>query len=398
MQRLSSRGARLWAAAQRAYAEACSTLPPALSAQMVGAVSLLHASSRSPSELRLAVRLAAGGDGAELRFQHYHALGWDGRAWRLGVCWRPLPAPPNGAKTSRGWRPLALACIEDPPLTGLEHVDREMEEAEELEVYDTSGLTADAVAALRIAVRSANEPPEERAALSDVAFLTLALTACGALGLEAQSSGCNIVTGHTWPPPAQAGFDDSGCSDSEGDGDAKDGDNAVADDARPDIAHTGWLEHALRAACGAPSDTDAQYRGFDGAAVKTAWGKEVLALCFDDCDEEGNLFEGVEQRGGVPPEALWEYVEQHGCLPWDDGSTSPLLEMTFMTMPRVPPPPDGASAEKVAAHKALVAQKEAEVCARLHAGQCEVRKKERRRWKQRVWPGPGGPGGDELPL
>ena len=158
-QSMSSRGAKVWAAAQRAYAEACSALPPPLSAQMAGAASPVRVWVHTDYELKLIVRLAAGGDGAELRFGHTHGLGWDGRAWALGVCWRPLPAPADGAKVSRGWRALALARTEDPPATGMPEVDTHMEGFEELEVYDTSGLTPAAVAALRVAVRGANEPP-----------------------------------------------------------------------------------------------------------------------------------------------------------------------------------------------------------------------------------------------
>ena len=114
-------------------------------------------------------------------------------------------------------------------------------------------------------------------------------------------------------------------------------------------------------------------------------------------DEKGDRL-GVEQRGGVPAEALWDHVEQHGGLPWDDGSTNPMLELTFMTMPQVPRPPEGASAEKGAAYKALVAQKQTEMGAVYHARSCTGRVEARRRVKQKAWPGPRGPGGDELSL
>lgn len=272
----------MWAAAQRAYARQCRALPAALSAQLAGCVSLLSAKAAfededdnaDVSELSLRVRMAAGGPGAELRFGYTHAVGWNKRAWRLRVGWRPLSTPPHA------WRWLALAWLDEPPVTGLALVDEHLNRPAQLEMYDTEALTAAEVAALRAAIRGADEAPAE---LSDVALLTLALTACGALGLEDELDQC-MVLGHTWE----------------------------AEDA-PTPQSTSWLEHALRAACGAPLPSDALYRGYDGADVKADWGEGVLVTW----DRVGDGDPWAEDA--VPAEGLWDHVEHHGCLPWDEG-------------------------------------------------------------------------------
>jgi hypothetical protein len=361
--RLLSRSSALaWSAAQSAYAAALSAaaLPAPLAARLSGGTALVRVSAHRKhgdfQQLALHVRCAAGGAGADLRFDYYSAFNsWGGRAFRCSACWRALPAPPDGPRASLGWRLLAGAHTIDPPQTGLPAIDQHMQDAAELCLYDVAGLArAGELGALRSAIMGADEPCNERAALSDLTLLTLALTACGALGLD--DGDCNLDAGHVWHPDEE--------------------DLSAVPSAQP----TSWLQHAARAACGAPAPWDARYVPYDATAVKEDWGEGVLMAWDrhgdgnpwerDDEDEEddGRTVRAVDGTA-VRVEQLWDYVEAHGCLPFDDGRCSPFTQVSTMMM-TLPP-----CATPEAAQQQL---------RELHARHCarcmEERARERARW------------------
>jgi hypothetical protein len=387
---LSGPAAVVWSAAQEAYTDALSAASPALPAPLAArlggdaAVTLLgaatqHEYSDFPS-LALHVRFAAGGAGAELRFDYLSAcVGWSGRAFRFSACWRPAPGPPDGPRASAGWRPLAVAWLQDPPATGLPAVDEHLNRPAEMALYDTAGLARPGeVGALRRAVLGEEEAAatcETRAALTDVTLLTLALTACGALGLD--GSPCELYEGHVWHPSAE--------------------DEAAV----PGAEETSWLVHALRAACGAAAPWDHRYVSYDGADVKEDWGEGVLMTWDrygngdpwareedgdDDDDDDDGDGRTVRAADGTPVrvEQLWDYVEAHGCLPFDDGrsgAAGAAARRAHATQPR--------AATREAARAAL-----RELVKQAHAAHCAQRVEARVRERERTAPARGG----KLPL
>lgn len=121
------------------------------------------------------------------------------------------------------------------------------------ESHDVQSLNADAVAAMRAALfgRSHARAPASQA-LSDHGLVQIALAACGADGLP---SSLSVDIGHTWEPDEQQ----------------------EAQGAEP----TTWLQHAARAAAGAPASYDHMYRG--PAARREKRGREEYGS--DDDDE-----------------------------------------------------------------------------------------------------------------
>jgi hypothetical protein len=382
---LSRSAALAWSAAQRAYADALSAasppLPAPLAARMAGAVALVRAAARRDEDgdfrsLMLHASLAAGGGGGgsggggggvELRFDGW----WSGHAYRAHACWRPLPAPPDGPRASLGWHLLCGTWQEGPPETGVPAVDRHANRPAALQVYDTAGLArAGELAALRAAVLGTNDDAaDDRASLDDLTFVTLALTACGALGLH--GAPCELGAGHVWEPEAE--------------------DVAAAPGAQP----TSWVEHAVRCACGAPAPWDARYAPYDGGgAVKEDWGEGVL-MAWDrhgggdpwDRDGDDGDVRAVRTADGaalVRVEQLWDYVDAYGCLPFDDGTHGAAGASARISHRSLPP---AATPE---ASELLLRQ----LTATMHANECALRVAARARARARAVPAHGG----KLPL
>lgn len=301
----------VWRAVRSAFASRLASLriAPPLAARLSDGLHgplLLECEWEDSAALRslsLAARLRAGGPGAELRMDYHRRERSSWVEFSFSVSWRPLPAPPDARRRSRGWTRLARAHYEDAPRTGDAAVDENMYEC--IEIDDASGLTAQQVARLRAAVLGAGETD---AALSDVALLELALTSCGALGLES----LQVEVGHVWHPDA-------------------------AQRALPlNAKRTSWLEHAVRAAAGAPAPADAHYKGFDIGAVKTEWGERVLehrAYTVDDFDPSGSDNDASRHGPAVPAAELWDWVDAHGRLPWGRGPGSAFADVVARMLP-----------------------------------------------------------------
>jgi hypothetical protein len=218
--------------------------------------------------LRATLRAAGARDarGAELRMVYHRRARSTWCEFLFSLAFRAAGSGPareeqhNARAYAASWTLLCRAALEDDDDEPLGRSGG-MEDVFQYEAQCARGLTPAACAALRrLVFGSSSGGGGVGAAVSDVALLTLAFTAVGAVGLPRHF---RLDTGYAWhPSPAQ-----------------------LAAGAPPVVC---WLERALRAAAGAPHPWDAHYEPEDVAAERREWRQQMREMDGDDDDDDSD--------------------------------------------------------------------------------------------------------------
>jgi hypothetical protein len=198
----------------------------------------------------------SGARGAQLRMVYHNRVRSTWREFFFSVCYRAADsAPPqyNTRAEEASWTVLCRAALEGFRDAPVGHDGEEYQQ----ETQHADGLTPAACATLRHLVFGGSGAC---AGVSDAAFLTLAFTAVGALGLPDYFC---LSNGYVWHSSQQQ--QDAG--------------------APPYIC---WMERALRAAARAPHPWDAEYKAEDLAARRAEWEQEQREMDSDSGEERGS--------------------------------------------------------------------------------------------------------------